>query len=279
MKHVLLAAALLLTTSTVHAQVDTNVDITDEKKKYSISVGSDGIKAGKKREGKKDESQFELQYGMLDLGFNRIHDEGEYYRLIPQGEPYGVIYGDIDGLYLPLRENKSVNVNVYPLMMKLRLSKEKRENQNFYLTSGLGMQLYNFRFERGYNYTDVPTVGIQNFDSLRLQKNKLAFNYLTVPLSILGKTRVGKKTKIVYGVGVMGGYRLSSWTKLKTADGDKIKNHDNFAFQDFNACATAELGVDDVIRLYASYQLTPLHMDGVGLDQRPFCIGVRLLGL
>lgn len=273
MKHILIATAILLSTSTVHAQVDTNVEVGDDKKGYTLSIGSDGIKTGKKREGKKEESQFELHYGMLDLGYNRIHDVGDQTRVGRREE------WRLDGEYLPLRENKSVNVNVYPLMMKLRLSKEKRENQNFYLTSGLGMQLYNFRFERGYNYTDVPTVGLQNFDSLSLQKNKLAFNYLTVPLSILGKTRVGKKTRIVYGAGVMGGYRLSSWTKLKTGDGDKIKNHDNFAFQDFNACATAELGIDNVIRLYATYQLTPLHMDGTGLDQRPFCIGVRFLGL
>ena len=277
MKRSILAAMMLLTSSAALRAQTTEIEVDEKKDKVKITIGTDGIKAGK-GEGKKEEDRFDLHYGMLDLGFNRIHDVGA------SRPGTGAALTEpgawaIDGEYLPLREGKSVNVNIYPLMLKWRMSADKNRNQNFYLTSGIGLQLYNFRFERGYNYTDQPTVRLQNFDSLRLEKNKLAFNYLTVPLGILGKTRIAGKTNLVYGAGVMGGYRLASWTKLKTHDGDKIKNHDNFAFQDFNACATAELGVEGYLRLYATYQLTPLHIDGTGLDQRPFCIGVRFLGL
>src|SRR4028119_2462799 len=193
MKHIILAAALLLTTSAVRSQTDINVDISDEKKKYSVSIGSDGIKAGKKADGKKEESQFELQYGMVDLGYNRIHDRGEQSPIVAFGDPktHSATWG-IEGPYdyLPLRESKSVNVNVYPVMAKLRLSAVKREVQNFYLTTGVGLQMYNFRFDDVYNFTDEPTVRLEDYSSLNLRKNKLGFTFLSVPLGILGKTRL-----------------------------------------------------------------------------------------
>jgi hypothetical protein len=276
-RSIIAALALLLTAPALRAQT-TEIEVDEKKNKVRITVGTDGIKAGKS-EGKKEEDRFDLHYGMVDLGFNRIHEPGDLRRQSGGADLAQPAAWRIDGEYLPLREGKSVNVNVYPLMLKWRMSAEKHRKSNVYLTSGIGFQLYNFRFERGYNYTDQPTVRLQNFDSLRLEKNKLAFNYLTIPLGLLGKTRIAGKTNLVYGAGLMGGYRLSSWTKLKTHEGEKPKNHDNFAFQDFNACATAELGVEGYLRLYATYQLTPLHMDGTGLDQRPFCIGVRFLGL
>jgi len=78
-------------------------------------------------------------------------------------------------------------------------------------------------------------------------------------------------------VGITGGYRLSSWTKQISDQKGLQKNHDKFNFSDFNSCITAEFGLDDYFRLYASYQVTPLQENA--LDQRPFSIGLRFGGL
>ena len=77
--------------------------------------------------------------------------------------------------------------------------------------------------------------------------------------------------------GVSGGYRLSSWTKQISDERGKQKNHDQFNFNDFNACLTAEVGIDNIFRLYASYQVTPLHENV--LEQYPFSIGIRFGGI
>jgi len=294
MKRFFLLAAFAATAAASRAQtqvvinadsaiVIVNTDTTAEKgkKSYSLSIGSNGVEVTREDTGKKVEPRFNLQYGMVDLGFNRIHNAGPelgLYLPAPAVEPPDA-GGGLDGMLLPLREGKSINVNVFPLMMRFRLSAAKRPTQNFYLTSGIGLQMYNFRFSSSWNYVDDPVVGLQDFTSLNLRKNKLGFTFLSVPLSILAKTKLAPKATLVYGVGVMGGYRLASWTKLKTGDGDKRKNHDDFNFRDFNACLTGEVGLDDYVRLYATYQLTPLHDETSVLDQRPFCIGVRFLGL
>lgn len=250
-------------------------DTSKRKKGYTISVGGeDGVlvtrnaKAGKKDSANK--SPFKIQWGMLDLGFNRIHDESVYGSYTPVGsQPSADLF--------KLRESKSINVNVWILNTRLRLAETKR--QRLYLTSGLGLQMYNFRFESGSMYKSDPVRFEPIPSNLTVEKNKLGFTYASIPLGLLAKTRIGNQW-LVYGAGVTGGYRIASWTKLKTEQQGKEKNHDPFNFADFNACVTAEIGVDNILRLYGTYQLTSLQKnDGFHLDQHPFAIGVRFLGL
>ena len=136
--------------------------------------------------------------------------------------------------------------------------------------------MYNFRFSKDISYLNetTPTVIM---DSVHFSKNKLAFSYLSVPLNIVFKTRLAEKTWLVYGAGVTGGYRISSWTKQKSEARGKQKNHDDFNMNDFNVCLTGEIGLDSYFRLFVSYQVTPLHE--TYLDQHPLCIGFRFGGI
>jgi hypothetical protein len=266
------------------------VDSTGKKKIVKISIGSNGIEISKKERGtpgaavtvdndsaeSKPPKALKLQWGMVDLGFNRLDDKTTY-----TNSPEMMAFLGYDPTQpgspnaFRLREGKSINVNVWPLMARLRLHDGK--HQRFYFTTGIGLQMYNFRFESNKMITDEPTPRITDIKpGLHVQKNKLGLTYLSIPVSILAKTKVADKW-LVYGVGVTGGYRIASWTKLKSSEEGKQKNHDAFNFNDFNACVTGEVGLDNYLRLYASYQLTPLHKDV--LDQHPFCIGVRFLGL
>jgi len=159
-------------------------------------------------------------------------------------------------------------------MAKIRLQKSKI--QKIYLSTGIGLQMYNFRFAKNITYENktIPTVYL---DSFSYNKNKLGFTYLSIPLSFTFKTKLVDKAWLVYGFGITGGYRISSFTKQRISGEDNVKNHDKFNFNDFNSCITGEFGIDNYFRLYASYQLTALHE--TSLDQHPLCIGIRFGGI
>lgn len=268
------------TLSTTTVTVDT-VQEAGNKRKVTVTIGTDGIEVKRKTPDKnpsdlvqtKVSPRLNIHWGMVDLGFNRLDDKTNIASLNAGGNP--VTQSQHDAIF-NLREGKSVNVNVWIVNGRFRLAETRR--QKWYVTSGLGLQMYNFRFENPYQYTKTNPGYPTLIDSTRqhFEKNKLGFTYASIPLGLLGKTRVGDKW-LVYGGGVMGGLRLASWTKLKTGAYGKEKSHDAFDFRNFNAGVYAEIGVDDIVRLYGTYQLTPLQKSGV--EQYPFAIGVRFLGM
>ncbi len=252
------------------------------KRKVTVTIGTDGIAVKRRKTDivlsdsvqERPKPRLDIDFGMLDLGFNRLDDRTpDGFRITNVNDPTGRFAHDE---VFKLREGKSINVNVWILKGSLRLSESRR--QKWYITSGLGLQMYNFRFENPYQYTKSSPVYPTLIDSSRqhFQKNKLGFTYGSIPLGLLGKTRIGNEW-LVYGGGVMGGLRLASWTKLKTDAFGKEKAHDAFDFRNFNAAVYAEIGVDDIVRLYGTYQLTPLQKSGI--EQYPFAIGVRFLGI
>jgi hypothetical protein len=310
MKHILITLFTVLLGNTVLYAQNNKVDVADtikltrddrpglnpgfadggalhkDKKKsgHSISIGSGGIYYDN---GKHDSSyhRFSIQFGMLDLGINSLVDKTNY------PGPNGPITSNpntflaVDAAHqnadlFSLRQSKSINVNIYPIMLRMGLYHSPR--QKITLATGVGMQLYNFRFTKPITYHNDPSPYVA-LDTVAFSKNKLAFNYLTVPLMLNAKTRLGRSATsknalwLVYGAGVSGGYLLSSWTKQISDERGKEKNHDAFNFNKTNVCVNGELGLDGYFRLYASYQLTALH-DGY-LDQHPFSIGIRFLGL
>ena len=159
----------------------------------------------------------------------------------------------------------------------------KTEGQRIYLSSGIGFQFYNFRFENPITYAKNPAR--VTMDTIVFTKDKLAMNYLNIPLMLTFKTRFHKgdsgKSKndkwLVYGFGVTEGFRIDSWSKQKSGDRGKVKVHDAFGLADFNTCVSAEIGVEGVIRFYASYQVTSLYSNGI--DQHPVSFGIRLGGI
>ncbi|WP_276133201.1 outer membrane beta-barrel protein [Polluticoccus soli] len=245
-----------------------------KKVKY-ISISPNAIKIGNDSadlEAKKEEKPFEIEVGMVELGINALRDQTDY----NSQEAKNFLRVDAtqknENLFT-LDNAKSINVNVYPILAKFRLS--KTEKQKIYLSTGVGLQMYNFRFSKDIVYVDsTPSI---TMSPVPFTKNKLAFTYLSVPLMATFKTKLAEKAWLVYGVGITGGYRIASWTKHVSGEEGKVKNHDKFNFSDFNSCLTAEIGLDNYFRLYASYQLTPMHENA--LVQNPYCIGFRIGGM
>lgn len=264
-------ALCAFTTSSAQHYINISGDDTINNKGTTLTVGTGGIKVNKP--GVKKHKKFEVQVGMLDLGFNNIQDKTNYNS--PEAQNFLHVNQDQKNSNLfSLREGKSVNVNIWPVLLKYNAL--KTHNQKITIATGVGLQIYDFRYNKPISFQSDPNPAII-MDSLSFSKNKLGMTYLSVPLMFNFKTRLADKLWLVYGVGVTGGYRISSWTKQISDERGKDKNHDSFNFQDFNACLTGEIGLDDYIRLYATYQVTNMYKNS--LDQHPFAIGVRFLGI
>ena len=233
---------------------------------FTLTSGSDTIK--------KEEKVFDVEFGMVDLGLNYISDKTDYNSAAARNF-LGVNTELQNENLFSLREGKSVNVNVYPVMLKYRALKTK--HQRIYISLGAGLQMYNFRFNKPVTYINETRPMVVLNDSLHFSKNKLGLTYLSFPLMVTAKTKVAKGATIVYGVGITGGYRIASWMKQVSTEIGKQKDHDAFNFNNFNSCVTAEFGLEGYFRLYASYQLTALHKDA--LQQYPYSIGFRLGGI
>ena len=241
------------------------------KKGDQLTIGTGGIRITHK--GDSTHKAFELQVGMLDLGVNSLQDKTNYQSADAQN--FLKVNQDAKNSNLfALRDLKSVNVNIYPVMVKFNALRTR--NQKILISSGLGLQIYNFRFNKPISFVNTTEPAVI-MDSISFSKNKLAVTYLTVPLMVTAKTHLVDKAWLVYGAGVSAGYRLSSWTKQISDERGKQKNRDQFNLSDFNVCVNGEIGLEGYIRLYASYQLTNMYDNS--LDQHPFSIGVRFLGL
>jgi len=266
MKLVYSIALLLLLGTSVSAQEKAQDSTKKKGHTVAVALGSDETKDT-------SDKVFDIHVGMLDLGFNYLDDRTNYSS--PAAQSFLNVNSDVKNKNLfSLRDGKSINVNIYPIMLKARVLKSER--QRLYVTLGAGLQIYNFRFNKPITYTNETTPMVV-MDTVAFTKNKLGLTYLSIPLMVTSKTKLAKDIWLVYGVGISAGYRIASWTKQISGERGKEKDHDQYNFNNFNSCVTGEIGIDGWVRLYASYQLTALHKDA--LDQHPYAIGVRFIGI
>ncbi len=266
-----LAAAALLLMASFNSQAQ-----------ISIARDTIKIKALEEKE-KKEKKKFNSQLTM-DLGWNMLIDNTNYNS--PEVANYLHVSADKrNSALLGLRQNKSINANINWLYT---FKAVRKEGQKVLIASGLGLQLYNFRFDN--NITFAKGSGGVSIDTLSFTKNKLAFDYLNVPLLITSKTRIynnkenHKKDRwLVYGVGASAGYSLSTWTKQISGQKGKVKVHDAFEFNPFNACVSAEIGIEDVLRFYVNYQVTNIFKESgsnvSGMEMHPLSFGFKLSGI
>ncbi len=293
-----IAISILLLTSTANAQTEnspkpknkhrvTTLTITYpdglsvQKKDSSVTkvgaIKGKDIDAGTEDISEEDKDvksgpRFKTGMTMVDLGINILKDNTNY--SAPAVKTFlNVPAAKQNASLFDLRQGKSINVNIYPLMVRYKAL--QTHGQRIYITSGLGLQLYNFRFDQPVTYTRGPQSVIMDTQSFK--KDKLAMDYLNMPLMFTFKTRLNKDSWLVYGGGITEGYRIDSWTKQVSGSGKKVKLHDAFGLADFNTCITAEFGVEGIFRFYATYQLTSMYTNG--LDQHPVSFGFRLTGI
>lgn len=272
MKRIFILMAGLCIALSGFAQTDT----TAPQKADTIKIGSMIIiKKGKRADGSEDRevqinrnrsykpSNVSTNWFILDLGFANFNDKTNY----AAAQASGFLAPNVGEDKFDLRAGKSVNVNIWFFMQRLNVVKHVVN-----LKYGLGLELNNYRFSDDIRFQKNPTrVVMLGADSL-YRKNKLAADYLTVPLMLNFNFTPRRERGFGLSAGVSAGYLYSARQKFKDGPGGKFKEHDDFDLRRWKLSYIGELQLGPV-KLYGSYAAESMFEKA--LDMTPYTVGIR----
>ena len=211
-------------------------------------------------------SRVSTNWFIIDLGFANYNDKTDYKSAAIQDPTNGFAPG-LSKDDFKLRMGKSVNVNLWFFMQRLGIVKNVVN-----LKYGLGLELNNYRYKEPIRFHTGPTQVV--FDnSTKYEKNKLAADYITVPLMLNFNLTPHRKRGFGFSAGVSGGYLYSSRQKTITEAEGKEKERDDFDLRPWKLSYIGELSLGPV-KLYGSYASQSIFEKG--LDQQPYNLGLRL---
>jgi hypothetical protein len=289
MKHLAIATAAILFSGSLFAQTDSTNNNSDTVRVGNfiiIKKNKDGnTSSGNKSIWKDWDRNFDISierrnrpkrnistnWWIMDLGFTNFRDQTNY--TYAQAGSYFRTFRPADG---PVNQNsfklstaKSSNVNIWFFMQKVNVIKHVVN-----LKYGLGLEMYNFRYDSRISYRkDGGNPYVYN-DSISFSKNKLYAGYLTVPFMINLNTSPNNRRGFSISAGMSAGYLISSRNKQKSSDRGKQKSPGDFNLEPFRVAAIGEVGLGP-IRLYGSYSLNKLHKDITRVEQFPYAFGIR----
>jgi hypothetical protein len=215
-------------------------------------------------------SNISTNWWIMDLGFANVRDNTDY--TYAQAGSYFKVLRPADG---PVNKNsyqlntgKSSNVNIWFFMQKLNVYKHVVN-----LKYGLGLEMYNFRYDTRISFRKDPQPYVIN-DSIYFSKNKLFVEYITVPFMLNFNATPDRRNGFSFSVGMSAGYLLDSRNKQISGERGKQKVKGDFNFEPWRLATIAELGLGPV-RLYGSYSLNRLQKDITRVEQYPYTVGIR----
>lgn len=282
MKKIFTLCILACTVMTGFAQNDSTAT---EPKSDTIRVGGMVIlrKGGRDKNGADGEyrmrnrrtqkpSNLSTNWWIFDVGFSHFSDKTHYAGLAAQSYAPGS-----DQTWFDLQDGRSRNVNVWFFMQKLNLAKHVVN-----LKYGLGLELNNYFYERSIRYIKNPAPGINSAriematlaSNEKEKKNKLAADYLTVPLMLNFNFTPNRHRGFGFSAGVSAGYLYSARNKFTVENGkdNKTKVKDDFELERWKLSYIAELSLGPV-RFYGSYATQSMYERG--LDMTPYTFGFR----
>lgn len=216
------------------------------------------------RNKKTNKEKVTTNWGIVDLGIANVNDLTNYALISGLGGyfPSGSS-GD-----MVLVNGKSLNVNIWFFMQRVSLISNVVN-----LKYGLGLELNNYRFKKNIRFRDEPRYFIErDAEVASFEKNKLAADYITVPVMLNFNFTPGKSKSYGFSAGVSAGYLYSARQKMVSKERGKEKVRNDFNLQPWKLSAVAELNLG-FIQLYGSYALG--NMFRSGLDQTPYSAGIR----
>jgi hypothetical protein len=203
-------------------------------------------------------------WGIIDLGFANFTDKTNYAGAAAQAFAPGS-----NDDWFSLRYGKSVDVNIWVFMQRRNLAAHVLN-----LKYGIGIELNNYRYDDPVLYNK----GTNTFSmdvTRHYKKNKLAADYLTVPVMLNINFTPDKDNNKSFGIsgGISAGYLYSSRQKMITHEDGKQKIHDNFELNPFKISYIGEVQLGPV-KLYGS--VATKSMFKKALDQTPYTFGIRL---
>jgi Outer membrane protein beta-barrel domain len=224
----------------------------------------DGVTVEIKKRKDYKPSNISTNWWIVDLGFANVNDQTNY---AVATAPGGYFPGGSKNL-MSLRNGKSVNVNLWFFMQRVNLIKHAVN-----LKYGLGLELNNYRFENNIRLQYEPTDFInRDAQVAKFDKNKLAADYITMPVMLNFNFTPKKKRSYGFSAGVSAGYLYAARQKLESDERGKEKIKNDFNLEPWKLSAIGELNLGS-IRFYGSYALN--NMFNSGLDQTPYNFGIR----
>jgi hypothetical protein len=280
MKRILLVCILICTGMISMAQTDSTKNAQGDTIRIGgmiITRNPDGKRSDDNDRGLRIRSRKDHRHSavstnafIIDLGFSNYDDQTNYASADAQAYAPGS-----NATWFDLRNGKSRNVNIWFFMQRLRLGTDAVN-----LKYGFGLELNNYFYKQNIRYNanppatpNPPIVSLDNTAGRNYTKNKLAANYLTVPLMLNFNFTPNRDEPFGFSAGASAGWLYGSHNKTKTNDEGKEKVRDDFDLRQFKISYVAELNLG-VIKFYGS--LATKSMYKRGLDITPYNIGIRI---
>ncbi|MBC7949916.1 MAG: outer membrane beta-barrel protein [Chitinophagaceae bacterium] len=222
-----------------------------------------GILRIRKRENNEEPSAISTNWWIIDIGFSNYNDRTDYASASTQAFAPG---SNED--WFKLRAGKSRNINLWFFMQRISIAKRVLN-----LKYGVGLELNNYHFDESrIKFSKKPTLVALDESLKGARKNKLAADYLTVPVMLNINFTPGRQRGFGFSGGVSAGFLYSARQKTKN-DGDVDKTKSDFNLDRWKLAYVGELLLGPV-KLYGSYAFK--NMWEKGLDQVPYTVGFRI---
>lgn len=282
MKSILLVCVAACLFSTAFAQNDTTIktetDTTIKKETNdTIRIGGmiiikkpgnnnneiiTGEKTTRIPSRKKTPQNLTTNWWIIDMGFSGFNDKTVY----ASAEAQAFAPGSTED-WFDIKSGKSRSVNIWFFMQRLNMI-----NHVVNLKYGLGLELNNYFFDdETIRFQKNPTLVVMDNALKGAKKNKLAADYLTVPLMVNFNFTPERRNGFGFSFGVSAGYLYSARQKVKFSD-DKVKVHNDFDLEDWKLSYVGEINLG-LVKLYGSYAFQSMWERG--LDHIPFNAGLR----
>jgi len=211
----------------------------------------------------------ETNWWIFDLGFANFVDKSPtlyWLAANPNALPYGPVMSPEN---FSLINKKSTNVNVWVVTQKINIYQHKLN-----LKYGLGVEMFNFRFDKPISFREDITNNIK-YDVVSFTKNKLLVRYLTVPVQINFSPNPTNRKAFYASIGMSAGYLWNAKNKQISGERGKEKFRGNFNLNDWRFATIGELGLG-ALRLYGSFSNSNLFNNNQSfIDMQPFAVGLR----
>ena len=244
--------------------------ILDEDGKSKIEIGDDVMVDGK-IQNKNDDAKPKYDgpqsiWSGFELGLNGYLNPNNSFNMDSVNSSYSLNY------------NKSIAVN-----FNFWEAQGKILKNNIYVTTGLGAEINNYRFDKNVKMlSDTTPTQVAIESGKDYVKSKLVTGYLNAPLYLTFATNKFKNGKrLSLSPGLTAGWKFTSYNKRvvnENGDRQKSRNNDDFNLNPFRVNASVRLGYGSFI-LFANYALTPLFQKNEGPDLTAFSAGIRIIGL
>lgn len=208
-------------------------------------------------------SNLTTNWMVIDLGFTNFNDQTNYSGADAQAFAPGA-----DDDWFKLKAVKSTNVNIWLFMQRLNVIKHVVN-----LKYGIGIDMNNYRFKEPVKFLTDPKVSVIMDESTHYKKNKLAADYVTVPMLLDFDFTPKREKGFGFAVGASAGYLYASRQKTITDADGKRKKRDEFDLRPWKLQYIAELSLGPV-KLYGTYASESIFEQG--LDLTPYCVGFRI---